>query len=571
VKFRPRRLGVLVVVALLPLSLTVAAPADAALAKVTGLKVITTGTKAPTTASLWFQWTWSSKPKKYELQVSSKSTFPKTGLRTKKVLRDAKKPAGGVQKVQVASLSNATKYYIRIRAIAGTSTKPTYSGWSAAKTGNTKARFPAKITGFTSTPGPKPGEVTIEWVTTGEYTTGFKFVTSLNAPKTGETGLKQATTTLTSINPKMRKYTFSAEKMAALGAPVESGNFLFGKIYSINKGTGGSAELRGVPDLNWLPLQPLGKPASGTGAKLVLANYNVLTYKNPKSAEDAWTQRVQKVVPNILAADPDVITLQEVTRGDISPGLTQSADLLDKLQKAQPVSRNYVYGRSTDFTASVPADGTQAQRIIYDANKYSVVPGDTCDDTDDQPSCAFDPGGDQRWATYLHLASVADPTSRFWVVSAHLNSKRDDNDIPEQARKTEIDGINTTMDALAGTEPIILGMDSNTWQAYQYGDYPVARDALIAHGYYDTSSSANVANRLFNYGYSTDNTKWYGPAGAGAGIQRRATEDGYAPRLDVIAVKNMPGSDDFSIDAHPDEPYPGSDHNLVRAEIKLPH
>ncbi|MCZ4500082.1 MAG: hypothetical protein JWQ74_2637 [Marmoricola sp.] len=552
------RLAVLTAVVLLPLSLAIAGPAEA-LTGVSGLKVITTGSKAPTTASLWFSWTWSSKPTKYVLQVSSDKTFKKD-LRTKTVLRASKKPSGGVQTVQVASLTNATKYYARIKGTTSTSS----SAWSSAKTGSTKARYPAAVTSFTTTPGPLPGEATISWKTSGDFTTGFRFVTSLTSYTKGQTGRMQKTT---SFSASTRSKTFSASELTALGAPLASANFLWGRFYSDNKGTGGSAT---TELLGWKPVVAKGQAASGTGAPLVVANYNVRTFSaTPNTGDYAWSNRVGKVVTNILTADPDILTLQEVSPAPLVTGLpaTQSSSLLDELQSRQPGARHYVYGRSTPFTStgSTPAGGTQAQRIVYDANKFTQVAGDTCNDAPKQASCAFDPGGDSRWATYLHLQSVADPTVTFWVVAAHPDPGRSTDTASETKRATEINGITAMMSTLAAAgEPVILGMDSNSWQTYPYSE-PLSKTALLAAGYYDTSASANVANRLDNYKYSTDNTKWYGSTG----VQKQT--DGYAPRLDVIAVKNMPGSDDFEIDAHPTDPYPGSDHNLVRAEIKLPH
>lgn len=560
-KSRPRRLGILVAVALLPLSLAVAAPAEAALAKVSGLKVVTTGTKAPTTTSLWFQWTWSSKPTKYQLQVTTDKTFKK-GLRDKKALRASKKPAGGVQQLQVASLTSGSKYYARVRAIAGTSKKPVYSAWSATKTGITKTAAPDLITDVVTKPGTDEGTVTISWKSAGLHTTGFRLVTSLTSynAKLGQTGRGMKTTT---FGKSDRSHTFTPEELTDLGIAEGSGTSLFGRFYADNKGAGSTLTRELAA---WQVLAPRGKAASGTGAPLVVANYNVRTFSaDPQDGSaTAWTTRESAVVDNIVAADPDVLTLQEVSPAVMTNGKTQSESLLAALKADEPASRDYRYGRSTPFkNGSTKTDGTQAQRVIYDANLFQQVGAD-CDDTAGQSACAFVPlPSDDRWATYVHLESKADPTSTFWVVSAHFNFERTAE--AEVVRQDEMNGLSTTMDTLAGTEPIILGMDSNTWQTYPYGDATLALNALTADGYYDTASSANIGNRLANYRYSTDNTKVYGKGGI------KPDTIGFAPRLDVIAIKNLPGSDDFSIDAHDGVPYPGSDHNLVRAVVRLPH
>jgi len=547
-------LAVLSTLVVLPLTtgltLGLAGPASA-LTGVSGLKVITSGAKAPSYASMWMQWRWSPTPTKYVLQVSSDRNFA-VNVRTKTVLRDATRPAGGLQTVQVRSLEDATKHFVRIRATTPTSA----SRWSGFHVGATKAYFPAPVTDVVSTPGPGVGEATLTWATTGENTTGFRLVTSLTAYAKGKTGRNQHTLTFPA---DARSHTFTAAEMRQLGAPLESGNFLFGQLYVLNQGNGSSAKT--MVD-GWQTLLPLGLAASGTGDALVVASYNVRTFSAaPTTGQYSWSSRKSHVVANILAADPDVVTLQELSPGDMGNEVTQDESLLTALQAAEPAERDYVYGRSTPFTpdGSTVNGGTQAQRIVYDAAKFEQV-GAGCNDERNQAACAFDVGGG-RWATYLHLAPIDDPSRDFWVVAAHLNAGR--TALSEVTRANQIHRINTKMDARAGGDPVILGMDSNTWQTYPYGP-TLSRDALLGDGFFDTSASANVAARLENYTWSTDNTKGYGSTGV------QQANAGYGPRLDVIATKNLPGADDFSIDAHPGVAYPGSDHNLVRAVIRLP-
>ncbi|MCZ4500081.1 MAG: Endonuclease/Exonuclease/phosphatase family protein [Marmoricola sp.] len=548
-------LAALTALVLLPATFALAGPADA-LTGVSGLRVITSGAKAPSYASMWMQWTWSPRPRKYVLQVSSDRFFTRD-VRTKTVLRAPTRPAGGVQRVQVRSLPDATKHYVRIRATDGILGGP----WSGFHVGSTRAYYPAPVTGVVATPGPGVGEATLSWSTTGANTTGFRLVTSLTAYAKGGTGRSRHTTTFPA---KARSHTFTAAEMRRLGAPLESGNFLFGQLYVYNQGNGSRSET--MVD-GWQTLMPLGRAATGTGDPLVLASYNVRTFSaTPNNGRYSWNSREPHVVDNILAADPDVITLQEVSPADMGNGVTQDESLLAALQEAEPADRDYVYGRSTPFTwdGSTVTGGTQAQRIIYDAHKYEQVGAD-CYDERNQGACAFDTGGG-RWATYLHLAPVDDASRSFWVVAAHLNAGR--TAASEVTRANQVRKINAKMDVHAGTgpdaDPVVLGMDSNTWQTYPYGP-TLSRDALLGAGYYDTSACAAVPDRLDNYKYSTDNTKGYGSTGV-----EKATKGGYGPRLDVIAVKNLPGADDFRIDAHPGVAFPGSDHNLVRAVIRLP-
>lgn len=152
------------------------------------------------------------------------------------------------------------------------------------------------------------------------------------------------------------------------------------------------------------------------------------------------------------------------------------------------------------------------------------------------------------------------------MASAHLTSTLGTTGPKEAAqevkRTAEIEKIMTVMGNKAGSAPIILGMDSNTWQAWPFA-VPASRTTLLAGGWYDTASNANIAARLASYRWSTKVAK-YGTALGKPG------EGLLGARLDVVVTKNLPGSDDYSIDTHPETKLPGSDHYLVRSVLRLP-
>ncbi|MCZ4500083.1 MAG: hypothetical protein JWQ74_2638 [Marmoricola sp.] len=423
-----------------------------------------------------------------------------------------------------------------------------YVGQSAAQAA---VKHPAEVS-ISFSPGPKAGQVTAHWKTTGANTTSFKLVTALTPFSDSTKGRTQHTFTF----PKSaRGHVFTTTEMNAAGASLYSSNFLYGKFYSVNSTKAGTTT--NLAEGKFQELQPLGKAVTGNGSVIKVAQYNVrISAATPNTGKYAWTSRLPDVAKNIVTANPDVMTLQEVSWP------TQTTSLINKINATAPSARSYKYVRSGPFKrGSTKSGGTQAQRVVYDQNKYYQV-GGNCNDTDAQGACTFVPRpSDDRWASYAHLAPIGHPEESFWIVSAHLNSDRTAH--AEAIRKVQVDGVNTKMDALAAAgEPIIWGMDSNSWQTYPYGA-TTSRSALRGHGWFDTAASSNTKDRLSNRRYSTDNTKYYGKSGI------KPFTVGWAPRLDLIMTKYISGSADFYIDAHPTDAFPGSDHNLVWTRIRL--
>jgi len=425
-------------------------------------------------------------------------------------------------------------------------------------------RHPAEVS-ISFSPGPKPGQVVAHWKTTGANTTGFKLVTALTPFSDTKKGRSQHTFTF----PKSaRGHVFTTAEMNLAGASLYSSNFLYGKFYSVNATKAGT--VTNLAEGKFQELQPLGKAVTGNGNVVRVAQYNVrISAATPNTGKYAWSSRVNDVAQNIAKADPDILTLQEVSWAPLGSSKDQTRSLLSKLNANSTTKKNgrvYKYNRSTPFKkGSTKSGGTQAQRIIYDLKKYSQVPGDVCNNAEAQASCTFVPRpSDDRWATYVHLYPNGHPEQSFWVVSAHLSPER--TAYAEEVRRTQVQGVNRKMDALAADgEPIIWGMDSNTWQTYPYGA-TLSRTEWRSgknEGWFDTASSSNLKDRLANRRYSTDNTKYYGKSGI------KPFTIGWGPRLDVILTKGISGSADYYVDAHPTDAFPGSDHNLIATRLRL--
>jgi len=519
----------------------------------------------PTKTAIGLQWKWSKKPDHYRIQASRSKTFKKKIL-SKRVARAGKKPKHGKQQFTVRSLKSGTRYYFRVRA----EKKHKHSHWSPVRTAVTEAGWPDAMTNFRATPGPGVGQATFRWNSTGANIATFRiglalYVFSFKGAKPASYRTFKIPAAAARESRGHYKWTLSAAQFASVGAKVSSGYFVYAQLAGINADH--SITRAGKPMTS---VMPRGMPANGGGTPITVAQYNIRSANLPKDTGDAaWSSRKVDVAQNIVDSDADIVTLDEDSPAAYG-GSTQIASLLKEINNIAG-HNSYAYNRENPFKMGATASGgTQGSRILFNQRLFQQVAADKCIDAaapagSTTSSCAFVPGNDDRWASYVHLELRSNPKVRFWVVAAHPYPKQG-SAAAEKIRADEVKAVIAKMNTLNQRydDPVILGMDSNTYQTYQ--PHPsLSRNALTgAGGYYDTAASYNVINRIGNYKYSTNNTKDYGVR-----AQRPISGIGLGNRLDVIATKGIAGANDFFIQRSSDK-WPGSDHNLVWTKIELP-
>src|SRR6478735_5091825 len=107
-----RALPALLCSTLVASGLLITLPAEAATARPTALKTASGGHH---NTSIKVQWKWHSGVTTYQLQAATDSSF--SPLARAVTVKGSTRPSGGLMKVSVASLRNATAYRFRVRAV----------------------------------------------------------------------------------------------------------------------------------------------------------------------------------------------------------------------------------------------------------------------------------------------------------------------------------------------------------------------------------------------------------------------------------------------------------------------
>ena len=565
-----RRISAAVVAALAAV-LLVAAPA-AALSAPSSFGLVSGGASY---TSLHVRWAWSTGPSGYQIQSARNAGFT-SAVHTLSVKRASSRPAGGLQRAYVRSLGQATLYYLRIRSVKGTS----HSAWSRTVTASTRAYTPDAVTAVKARAGNAPGEIAFTWTAGGGHTSYFRLETATTefSPFSGS-GLPRKGRNWTSftISPGTRTYTLSASQTAAAGAPVQSGNHLYFRLFAVDNPPqpGSTAETSYQYEQI---ARSAGKAATGA-SPLRVANYNVHTIEPGDSGQLLWTTRGPRVADDIIAAHPGIVTLEELSPGPVHPDAGYTG--IDKVNDSQAAylvkylhdkgATQYALTRTSSYTWST--SGIQGARILYDTTKYQLL--SSCSDQNSSgqyqsPDCAFqlykrsvDNETFHRWAAYAHFQEIATGTT-FWVLTRHQDNRNPADYTQrlafEQLRQKQLEDALTYLETRTGWtagEPIILGMDQNTWQSNPPGFLP--HGSLISDGFYDTAGAVTKTN----FQYATENKQY------DTGLKQAATSLGAGARLDVIATLGMPGAATFDI-WHHDDTLVRSDHNMVTADVELP-
>lgn len=438
------------------------------------------------------------------------------------------------------------------------------------------ASSPSAVSSVTAVPGARPGEAVFRWTSAGTHTDYFVLETALTSFSTSSRSSLPRhgrNAKAFTIAASARSWTMSAAQATSAGAGVGSGNYLYYRLYAVNK-EGTQTATKAYPYLQAVMPRALGTSRSRKGTDIRVATFNVRTVKATKDKRN-WLKRVDDVAGEILTSRAGVVLLQEVSpgRADGKGGSTakvgrQTTTLLDHLAKQGGNAYDYKMARTTSYLKSGLPRGTQGGRVLFDNKRYKLL--SSCPEKTGKKSyhasCSFklpilstDSEKKRRRGGYALLQNRG-TGQRFWAVSAHLDPRHSSSKTKgpryerlrgDQARYlvSFINKINTR------GYPVVFGADLNSWQSDRCG-YS-GHDVFIAAGYYDTASALTQTRADYNTSNGFDTTL-------------RPSTHGFGPHLDAVLVKGGKGGADrwMNMMANPDPDRP-SDHNLVYADIRI--
>lgn len=411
---------------------------------------------------------------------------------------------------------------------------------SHADAGVGKLSTPDAITGVKGVRGPRPGETTITWQTTGRYTDLYRITTALTAfgsrstPRVG-----RHSTTFTVQGGSRRSLTLTASQTATAGAGLPTGRRLFFRIAAVNVGGSGSV-VRRYPSL--MHTTVAGHRSTMTGTQLRYGEYNVRVRSSDVPGHP-WWRRQRLVAKRIARAHPAVVGLQE-----LMPAMWTSQDGGIGLRAAlrRTGVGSYRLTRTTSYYHSAPQD----TRILYDATRVRMT--SSCPQA--RPSCYLTlPDPQHRHiAAYARFKDLASGQS-FYFVSAHLNNGNDR--ATDTLRGRQAQAINAGIRAVNRHGlPVVFATDANSSQTSKGVDAP--HSALLHAGWYNTIAAA----RPVNAGYDSVNR---------FRLPEKPSAYGFGSMFDTIMTLGMPGADLFK-QVLTGAPGP-SDHNLIFTDVRLPH
>jgi endonuclease/exonuclease/phosphatase family metal-dependent hydrolase len=477
-------------------------------------------------------WNWIKAASGYRIQVAKRSDFSRV-VTTRKKRNSSRRPAGGREATVVGNLRDATYYWVRVRKVKGSTVSP----WSKPVRVATKAHVPDRFKSAHGHVGAGPGEARLSWKTPGGHTDFFRITTALtpfggrNSPAVG-----RHSTTFT-VPGDRRSVTLSAAQTAAAGAGIGTGRFLFFRITAVRKGPADTAT-RPYPFLQHTAVRGRG---AGTGTRLRIAQYNMHVASKDISGHP-WKYRQHLIAKNIARVSPAIASLQELMPTmwtDYNGGVG-----LDEALKQEGAGR-YKLTRTTPYWKG----NGQDTHILYDPTKVALV--SNCDET--VPSCYIlipDPIH-QHVAAYAKFRDLSSG-QEFYFVSAHLNTNNDAK--TDDLRGRQAQAISDGIKAINRQNlPVIFGTDANSSQTSKGGDS--SHDVLLADGWYNTFSAAQVVNAQYNSVNHYESPEKKSPYGVGS-------------MYDTIATLNMPGADLWK-QVLTGAPWP-SDHNMIFADLRLP-
>ena len=406
------------------------------------------------------------------------------------------------------------------------------SGWSSVKRAATRARYPSPPIGAVkATSGPGAGEVTFVWDTKGKYTDNFLIQTATSPFKKGARDH-----TVFEVDPRLRKYTLTAEQTRQANAGIGTAWTLVWRFRAVNNGTAGSQERYFGQGQSRVP----GSAPTGSGADIRVASYNIRTDNISSPGALTWDNRLPRIAQLIKDRDPGIVLVQELFPSMVSKF---------RNTLTQKNMDHYVLNRETALVTGAKGEHKLQNRILYDTSRYDLVSRCNADvsSTDCHITWPADYGPD--YSPFLRMRDKA-TGQEFYVLSLHLPNGSGLDAIRTEAMRSIVKQVEArNVDGL----PVILGGDTNSSQL-RTGERP--HDVLMEHGFYDTASTVNHVNPE----YGTANDFEY----------QEPSPFGISPRIDVIATLGMPGSARFVNEViKKGDPFP-SDHNMILTDLRLP-
>jgi endonuclease/exonuclease/phosphatase family metal-dependent hydrolase len=428
-----------------------------------------------------------------------------------------------------------------VATLLAVSTPATLTARAATPVARTSAKpaAPDKISSARGVPGPSPGETTIKWKSTGGHTDQYRITTALTpfgSRRTPSVGRHSMTFV---VPGSRRSVTLTAAQTAAAGAGLPTGRHLFFRIKAVNQTRSGSSA-RPYPHLRHATIA--GHGSMMTGNRLRYAEYNVRVQASDVRGH-TWRRRQHLVARTIARTHPAVAGLQELMPG-MWTGQDGGVGLKKSLRKVG--LRSYTLTRRTGYFRRDPGD----TRILYDTSRLQMT--SSC--RQKVASCYLslpDPHG-RHVAAYARFRDRA-TGAEFYFVSAHLT--RGNDAATDALRGRQAQAINDGIRAVNGQNlPVVFATDANSSQLSKGADSP--HSALLAAGWYDTIAAARTVNGKYNSvnGYQ---------------LPERRSAWGFGCMYDSILTLGMPGADMFKqvLTRAPG----ASDHNLVFADVRLPH
>jgi endonuclease/exonuclease/phosphatase family metal-dependent hydrolase len=455
-------------------------------------------------------------------------------VEAKKKANSRHRPTGGRLATVVGKLKDATYYWVRVRKVKGNNKSP----WSDPVRVATKAHWPGPMRDVRGVAGPAPGETTMRWKSSGDYTDFYRITTALSPFGSAKTPAEGRNSTTFRVSGKRHHLTLTAAQTAAAGAALGTGRHLFFRVWAVRQG---DADSQVRPYGHLMSTTIAGEHAQGSGAHLRIGQYNMHIFSRDEPGH-AWKNRAHLIAKNIKSVHPTIATLQEM----LPPMWTPQAGGPGLRKSLRKVGAGYYrLTRATPYTKGTPGDS----RILYDPRK--VQPVSNCDPNTISCLIQIPDNGTLHYAAYARFRDRA-TGAQFYMVSTHLTPGNDAT--TDALRGRQAATIASAMQSIDSQGlPIIVGGDFNSSQTSNGDDSP--HTAMLDAGYY----SAMAAHKQINLQFNSVN--------AYTGHERPSPY-GFGSIIDTIMTLHMPGADVFK-EVRTGQPWP-SDHNMIYADLRLP-